>query len=200
VANFPGSAPVAVNVSVSPAAGMAVESAPAPAPASAPATVSEALAPPVPAADRPVLPQGVVDADAPPESTAAPALDANPYKTAATMQSQLVSMGVDPALAQFGAGRVEKALAQPALSPEQMRASQAEVEAALDAEFGDDAEAIRHLARQEVQSMAKDYPDLIHILERTNLGNDLQVIKMFASRGHEKWLAGKRAAFGLPAR
>ena len=105
MANFPGSAPVAVNVSVSPAAG---ESAPAP----APATVSEALAPPVPTADRPVLPQGVIDADAPPESTTAPALDANPYKTAAAMQSQLVSLGVDPALAQFGAGRVEKALAR----------------------------------------------------------------------------------------
>jgi hypothetical protein len=192
VANFPGSAPVAVNVSVSPAAGVAVDS--------APATVSEALASPASAADRPVLPQGVVDANAPAESTAAPALDANPYKTAATLESSLVSLGIDPAIAKFGGGRVMAGLQQPAPTAEQIQSSAAESHTALRAEFGEDTDAILHLARQEVREISQAYPDFLPLLVRAGLSSDLQTIKMLASRGHEKWLAGKRAAFGLPAR
>lgn len=191
MANFPSSVAVA-----------ATPATPTPAPAPVVVSVSQALSPADAPEAAPVLPQGVVDANeaklAAEGTTTAPALDANPYKTAATLEARLSDMGVDPVLAKFYGGRFQQALLRPAPTAEQLATGHAEAEAALANEYGEDAEHVGRLAREEMHRMACDYPELPALLERTGLGNDLQVIKAIASRGYERLMAQKRTEFGLP--
>jgi hypothetical protein len=155
-----------------------------------------------PAESKPVLSQGVVDANDAAQgdegTTAPPALDANPYKTAAALETHLAGAGVDPFLAKFYGGRVQQALQRPAPTAEQLATGHVEAETALANEYGEDAEHIGRLAREEMQRMSRDFPDLPRLLERTGLGNDLQVIKALASRAYGRLTDQKRAEFGLP--
>jgi hypothetical protein len=58
-------------------------------------------------------------------------------------------------------------------------------------QYGDDAPAIVDLARKEVQLLARDHPQIIQILERTGLGNDVHLIKSLASRGYNRFLTSR---------
>lgn len=191
MANFPGAAPATIAPSAAPAALTA-----------APLSVSQALgSADAPAEAKPVLSQGVVNADeaATAEGTIdAPSLDANLYKTAAALETHLAGAGVDPFLAKFYSGRVQQALSRPEPSAEQLAAGHADAEAALVNEYGDTAEHIGRLARDELHRLTRDFPDLPRLLERTGLGNDLQVIKALASRAYGRLMDQKRAEFGLP--
>src|ERR1700754_3455778 len=50
--------------------------------------------------------------------TAADGIDANPWKTAQAAEAFAVGAGIEPGLAKFYSGRIEKSLKQPAMSPE----------------------------------------------------------------------------------
>lgn len=194
MANFPTvSAPVAA-----PAATPA-PAAPTPA-GPPPASVLMGLraAPEAEAATGPRMPDTTVDPFIEPEEQAeaadnpAPgALDANPGRTAAALHAHLSAVGVDPTLATFYQGRVEKALAAPAPTAEQLAIGCTDARQALVDQYGDDADAIGELARQEVQLLARDHPQIIGILERTGLGNDVHLLKALASRGYNRWLTSR---------
>jgi hypothetical protein len=119
------------------------------------------------------------------------AIDANPGRTAAALHAHLATMGVDPSLATFYQGRVEKALAAPAPTAEQLAVGAGEAHQAMIDQYGDDAPAITELARKEVRLLARDHPQLIDILERTGLGNDVHLIKSLASRGYNRLLTSR---------
>jgi hypothetical protein len=128
------------------------------------------------------------------EAAAGPApdaLDANPGRTATALHAHLTASGVDPTLASFYQGRVEKALAAPAPTAEQLATGVTEAHQAMVDQYGDDADAITELARQEVQLLARDHPQIVGILERTGLGNDVHLIKSLASRGYNRWLTSR---------
>jgi hypothetical protein len=154
-----------------------------------------------PAESKPVLSQGVVDANDAAQAegaSAAPTLDGNPFKTADALETHLTGAGVDPFLAKFYGGRVQQALQRPAPTAEHLAAGHMAAAQSLAAQYGEDAEHIGRLAREEMQRMAHDFPDLPALLERTGLGNDLQVIKALASRAYGRLMDEKRADFGLP--
>lgn len=143
-------------------------------------------------------PDTTVDPFIPPEGSgeaaAGPAfdtIDANPGRTAAALHAHLTAVGVDPTLATFYQGRVEKALAAPAPSAEQLALGTTEAHQALRDQFGDDADAITELARREVQLLARDHPQIVEILERTGLGNDVYLAKALAGRGYNRLLTSR---------
>ncbi|QDE38440.1 hypothetical protein FIV34_04105 [Luteibacter pinisoli] len=116
----------------------------------------------------------------------AEAIDANPYRTAQAAETFAISAGVDPVLAKFYGGRIQKALSQPAMTPEAQRQSMMETHQAMIDQFGDEADGYMEVARREVTLLSRDHPNLRAILERTNLGNDMHLIKSLIGRAAER--------------
>jgi hypothetical protein len=114
------------------------------------------------------------------------AIDANPFKTAQAAHEFALSVGVEPSLAKFYSGRVEKALQQPAMSPEAQQQSTRETYQAMVDQFGDEADGYINVARRELALLARDHPNLPAILQRTNLGNDMHLIKSLIARAGER--------------
>ncbi|MGN6479489.1 hypothetical protein [Luteibacter sp.] len=98
------------------------------------------------------------------------------------MESFAVGAGIAPDLAKFYGGRIQKALAAPALSFEAQQQSARETHQAMIDQFGDEAPGLMEVAQREVRLLSRDYPDLPAILERTNLGNDMHLIKSLIYR------------------
>jgi nitrogenase molybdenum-iron protein alpha/beta subunit len=123
---------------------------------------------------------------APEDAGAEVAIDANPFKTAQAAHEFAIGAGVEPSLAKFYSGRIEKALQQPAMSPEAQQQSAMETRQAMVDQFGDEAEGYMNVARREVDLLARDHPNIRAILERTNLGNDMHLIKSLIARAGER--------------
>jgi hypothetical protein len=119
------------------------------------------------------------------------AIDYNPARTAAALHAHLTTMGADPAITALYQRRVQAALSQPAPTAEQLTIGVGEAHAALVDQYGEDADAIGELARREVSLLAAQHPQIIDILERTGLGNDVHLIKSLASRGYNRLLTAR---------
>jgi hypothetical protein len=124
------------------------------------------------------------------EATPSP-IEVNPGRTAQEAETFAIGAGIEPGLAKFYSGRIEKALREPALAPEAQRQSTADTHAAMVREFGDDAEGYGHVARREFALLARDHPNLPAILERTNLGNDMHLIKSLIARAADRELKAR---------
>lgn len=118
-------------------------------------------------------------------STDAP-IDANPFKTAQAAHEFALSAGIEPSLAKFYSGRIEQALQQPAMSPEAQQQSTRDTYQEMVNQFGDEADGYIDVARREMALLARDHPNLPAILERTNLGNDMHLIKSLIARAGER--------------
>jgi len=120
------------------------------------------------------------------DTTAPLPFDASPRATAQALHEFAIADGMDAELAKYYSNKAELMLKAPPVSPETRQRSFAAARAAMAAEFGEDADAWGDVARREVVRLAKSNPDLPRILERTNMGNDIGVIRALIAH------AGKR--------
>lgn len=133
---------------------------------------------------------GEVAEDAGVEPASAP-IDANPWRTAQAAEAFAIGAGIEPGLAKFYSGRIEKALQQPAISLEAQRQSTIDTHNAMVEYFGDEAEGYADVARRELALLARDHPNLPAILERTNLGNDMHLVKSLIARAADRALKAR---------